>query len=392
MKTLLTLAANSVKFEIWVSTHLTRVLTKEKRVVLLIACIKVVIEMNLSERKLRILQAIIGDFIHSAEPIGSRTLSRKYDMGISPATIRNEMSDLEEMGFLTHPHTSAGRVPSDKAYRLYVNKLMERYELPEEEKRIILDQLTNNVMEFEKTIKHAATLLSELTSLTSFAITPKQDENKLRYVNILPVDDYTVVIMIVTETGRVTNTPIKLKNQYTDENLAVLSKVMTYNYKGKSISSILTLEIIKNFESDIEAMSKLAENIRPNFINTLENMLNVELYLDGLTNIFSIPEYNDIEKAKIFLEMINQKKEFTDVLVKREDGVIITIGTENQGDVMRDSSLITATYHIDGKMVGKLGVIGPTRMKYSEIVSIIEYMTDNLNRTFRLGGEGGEDE
>lgn len=352
-----------------------------------------VIDMNLSERKLRILQAIIGDFIHSAEPIGSRTLSRKYDMGISPATIRNEMSDLEEMGFLTHPHTSAGRVPSDKAYRLYVNNLMEKYELPEAEKDAIRAQLNKNVSELERTIKYAASLLSELTNLTSFAITPKQDENKLRYINILPVDEHTVVLMIVTESGRVTNTTIKLKSPYSPQHLELLSKVMTYNYKGMTISNILTMDIIRNFETDIEVMSKLAENIRPNFINTLENMLNVELYLDGLTNIFSIPEYNDIEKAKIFLEMINQKKEFTDVLINRDEGVIITIGTENQGDIMRDCSLITATYHIDGKMVGKLGVIGPTRMKYGEVTSIIEYITDNLNSTFRLTGEkGGKDE
>ena len=348
--------------------------------------------MDLSERKLRILQAIVGDFIRSAEPVGSRTLSKKYDMGISPATIRNEMSDLEEMGFLTHPHTSAGRVPSDKAYRLYVNNLMKRYELPEDEKKVIAEKLTKNVLELEKTIQHAASLLSELTNLTSFAITPSQEANQLKYINFLPVDKYTVVLMIVTESGKVTNTAIKLNQPYSEEHLNLLSKVMTYNYKGKTLSDILTLDIIKTFESDIEAMSKLVETIRPNFINTLESMLNVELFLDGLTNIFSIPEYNDIEKAKVFLEMINKKKHFTDVLVNRENGMIITIGNENKEDYMRDCSLITATYHINGKMVGKLGVIGPTRMKYDEVTSIIEYITDNLSQTFKLTGGDKEDE
>ena len=342
--------------------------------------------MDLSERKLRILQAIVGDFIRSAEPIGSRTLSRKFDMGISPATIRNEMSDLEEMGFLTHPHTSAGRVPSDKAYRLYVNNLMQKYELPEQEKQIIIEKLAKNVSELERTIQHAASLLSELTNLTSFAITPNQEANHLKYINFLPVDETTVVLMLVTESGRVTNTTIKLKNTYSEENLALLSKVMTYNYKGKSLSDILTVDIIKNFETDIEAMSRLVDNIRPNFISTLENMLNVDLYMDGLTNIFSIPEYNDIEKAKVFLEMINKKKHFTEVLINRDDGVIITIGKENQEDIMRDCSLITATYHVNGKLVGKLGVIGPTRMKYDEVTSVIEYITDNISETFKLTG------
>jgi heat-inducible transcriptional repressor len=362
-----------------ISTHLNRVLTNGEGA------------MDLNERKLKILQAIVCDFIHSAEPIGSRTLSRKYGMGISPATIRNEMSDLEEMGFLTHPYTSAGRVPSSKAYRLYVNDLMKRYELPEDDKRAISQKLSANFVEFNKTIEHAAKLLSEITNLTSFGITPKQDEDILKYINIHPVDDDTVVMMIVSESGKISNTALKLKVKYTEEKIRLLSKVMTYNYKGKSLSSILKMDIIKNFEMDIEAMSKLTESIMPNFLSTLENMLNVDLYMDGLTNIFSIPEYNDIEKAKLFLQMINQKKYFTDVLVNRDSGVIITIGDENAEEIMQDCSLITATYRINGKLVGKLGVIGPTRMKYDEVTSVIEFMTDNLSNAFQLT-EGGEDE
>lgn len=344
-------------------------------------------DMELNERKLKILQAIVGDFIRSAEPIGSRTLSKKYDMGISPATIRNEMSDLEEMGFLTHPHTSAGRVPSDKAYRLYVNNLMEKYEIPQQEKEIIKNKLNADISELERTIKHAATLLSEITNLTSFAISPKQDDNKLKYINILPVDEQTVVMMIVAESGKVSNTALRLKVPYTEEGLSILSKTMTYNYKGKSLSNIATLDIIKTLETDIEAMSKLARNIMPNFMTTLESMLNVDLYMEGLTNIFSIPEYNDIEKAKMFIEMINQKQHFTEVLVNRDNGVIITIGNENTDNIMQDCSLITATYRIDGKLIGKLGVIGPTRMKYDQVTSVIEYMTDNISKSFGVKGE-----
>jgi heat-inducible transcriptional repressor len=302
------------------------------------------------------------------------------------------MSDLEEMGFLTHPHTSAGRVPSDKAYRLYVNNLMQKYELPEDEKRVISEKITKNVTELEKTIQRAASLLSELTNLTSFAITPNQEANHLKYINFVPVDDSTVILMLVTESGKVSNTAVKMKVPYTEEDLTLLSKVMTYNYKGKMLSEILKLDIIKNFETDIEAMNRLVETIRPNFISILEDMLNVELFMDGLTNIFSIPEYNDIEKAKVFLEMINKKKRFTDVLLNRENGVIITIGNENPEDAMRDCSLITATYHINGKLVGKLGVIGPTRMKYDEVTSIIEYITENINQTFKLTGGDEDDE
>ena len=347
--------------------------------------------MDLTERKLKILQAIVGDFIYSAEPVGSRTISRKYDMGVSAATIRNEMSDLEDMGFLTHPHTSAGRIPSDKAYRLYVNSLMKKYELPEEEKQAIEKEISENMTELDKTIQHASNLLSRLTNLTAFAMTPNQDENKLKYVNILPVDERTVVLMIVAESGKVTNTAVRLKSQYDPKTLELLSKVLTHNYRGCSLSSILTLDIIKDLESDIVSMGKVAENIIPSFISTLENMLNVDLYIDGLENIFSIPEYNDINKAKVFMNMVSRKQELTKLLMNRKSGVIVTIGNENDDDIMKDCSLITATYCVDGHCVGKLGVVGPTRMKYDEVTSVVEFLTQNLNSAFKLA-EGEEND
>ena len=340
--------------------------------------------MDLSERKLKILQAIIDDFIHSAEPVGSRTLSKKYELGISPATIRNEMADLEEMGYIKQPHTSAGRVPSDKAYRLYVDKLMDKYVLSKQQKIIIGKKIMDNLVELDSTIEHASKLLSNLTNLTSFAITPKNDENILKYIKLVPVDTYSVLLMIVTETGNVHNTILKIDNSYTEENLNVLSKVLTYNYKGKTLSSITKTEIIRDFEEDIETMSRIMKNVMPNFLSTLESMLNVHLYMDGLTNIFSLPEYYNIERAKDFLEMLNQKEHITEVLMNRDSGVVITIGQENPDTEMKDCSLITATYSINGKTVGKLGVIGPTRMKYSKITSIVEYMTDNLSNAFKL--------
>ena len=344
--------------------------------------------MELSERKLKILQAIISDYVRSAEPVGSRTLSRKFDLGISPATIRNEMSDLEEMGYLTHPHTSAGRVPSDKAYRLYVNSLMPKQELTPQEKRTIADRLQADINEFDRTIQHAAQILSEITNLTSFAMTPTKTEETLRFVNLLPVDKNTVVLMIVSDSGEISNTAMRIKVPYTEENLQLLAKSMTYTYRGKKLTDVLKSRIQKNFETDIEAMSRLADNILPDFMKTLEDMLNVQLYMDGLTNIFDLPEYSDIDKARKFLALLDKKEDFTKKLIERDDGMIVTIGGENADDMMNDCSLITATYCVDGKMVGKIGVIGPTRMRYGEITSIMEYLTENLNNTFKL--ESGE--
>ncbi len=348
--------------------------------------------MELTERKLRILQAIIDDFVFSAEPIGSRTLSKKYDLGISPATIRNEMADLEEMGYLTHPHTSAGRVPSDKAYRLYVDNLMQCCPIPEAQQEDIRSKLNYNLLELNKTIERAATLLSDITNLTAFALTPKEDTNKLKYINLLPVDEKSVVLMIVTETGKVTNTVLRLKTGYDARKLEILSKLLTYNYRGKELSSILTVDIIKTVEVDIEAMSRLIENIMPEFLKTLEGMLDTELYMEGLTNIFNIPEYNDIDKAKMFMKMLNKKEHIAKVLDERADGIMITIGAENQDDEMKDCSLITATYRVNGKLIGKLGVIGPTRMKYDKVTSLISFMTDNLSRTFKLSEDIDSDE
>ncbi len=340
--------------------------------------------MDLTERKLKILQAIVGDFIHSAEPVGSRTISKKYDMGISAATIRNEMSDLEEMGFLTHPHTSAGRIPSDKAYRLYVNDLMQRYELSDDYKRAIEAELSANMNELDKTLKHASKILSQLTNLTAFAMTPRQDENVLKYVNILPVDETTVVIMIVAESGKVTNTAFKLKTPYDPSSLELLSKVLTHNYRGRSLSSLLTMDIIKDIENDVSALASIAKNIMPTFMTTLENMLDVDLYIDGLENIFNIPEYNDINRARDFMNTLSRKQELTRMLINRDSGVIVTIGDENDDETLKDCSLITATYCVDGKCVGKLGVVGPTRMKYNEVTSIIEYLTQNISDAFQL--------
>lgn len=340
--------------------------------------------MELTERKLKILQAIISDYVRTAEPVGSRTLSRRMDMNISPATIRNEMSDLEEMGYLTHPHTSAGRVPSDKAYRLYVNQLMEKHELSPADKALIASELQADINEFDRTIKHAARILSRITNLTSFAVTPTRNEETLRFVNLLPVDDQTVVMMIVSETGEISNTAVRLNSPCSPENLQLLAKSMTYNYRGKTLTDVLKDNMVESLETNVDAMSKLAKDIMPDFMKTLEDMLNVQLYMDGLTNIFDLPEYSDMERAKSFLTMLDQKDEFLKTIVDRDDGVIVTIGDENMDEQMSDYSVITATYSVDGRTVGKIGVIGPKRMKYGEVTSIMEYLTDNLNASFKL--------
>lgn len=342
--------------------------------------------MILDERKLKILQAIIGDFITNAEPVGSRTLSKKYKLGISPATIRNEMSDLEEMGLLTHPHTSAGRVPSDKAYRLYVNEIMRKREIPDNLKAAISEKLLVKMNELDTALEETARILSEITKLTSFAVTPNKAQDKLKYVNITPFNENSIIFTIVSESGKTSSQIVKIDSTYTEEGLIILAKILTYNFKGKTISQALTMDILESLKAEAAAMEGLATSIMPGFMRTLEDMLNVNLYMEGLSNIFDLPEYNDIEKAKMFMNTMSKKEILAKNISTREDGIIITIGNENPDENFKDYSLITATYHIDGKMVGKLGVIGPTRMRYEEITSIIEYLTDNLTNAFSITG------
>lgn len=346
--------------------------------------------MDLTERKLRILQAIITDYVQNAEPVGSRSIAKKYDFGVSPATIRNEMADLEEMGYLTHPHTSAGRVPSDKAYRLYVNNMMQKTDLSLQEKQTINERLQVNRNEFDRTIRHAAELLSDITKLASFAMTPSTRQDTLKFIRLLPIDDDKIVLMIVADSGKVINTTLRLNVPYTNDALEILSKTMTYHYKGHTIDDVLKNSIIEDVGTDLGALSSLAGDVMPNFMRTLEDMLNVNLYMEGLTNIFNIPEYSDMDRAKSFLELVSRKEEFTRDILNRDNGVIVTIGNENPEQAMKNSSVITATYHVDGKLVGKIGVIGPTRMNYSEVTSIMEYLTNNLSKSFMLSN--GKDE
>ncbi len=346
--------------------------------------------MDLTERKLQILQAIITDYVKNAEPVGSRSIAKKYDFGLSPATIRNEMADLEEMGYLTHPHTSAGRVPSNKAYRLYVNNMMTKQDLTAQEKQVINERLRVDREAFDATIRHAAQLLSDITKLASFAMTPSTHQDTLKFVRLLPIDDDKIVIMIVADSGKVTNATLRINVPYTNEALEILSKTMTHQYMGHTIDDVLRNSIIEDVGTDLDALSALVGDVMPNFMKTLEEMLNVNLYMEGLTNIFNIPEYSDIDRAKSFLELVSRKEEFTRDILNRDDGVIVTIGEENTEQSMKDSSVITATYHVNGKLVGKIGVIGPTRMNYSEVTSIMEYLTNNLSRSFMLS-RGKED-
>ncbi|QEK12371.1 heat-inducible transcription repressor HrcA [Crassaminicella thermophila] len=333
--------------------------------------------MELGDRKLKILQAIIKDFISTAEPVGSRTLMKKYDLGISAATIRNEMADLEEMGYLKQPHTSAGRIPSDKGYRLYVDSLMIIDKLAQKQKDIIKKSFIQSVGELEQIIATTSKILSQMTKLTSVVLSPQFEQSKLKSVQLVPIDDESVLLVTVSESGVVRNAILRMNEKYTYDNLMIINKILNMKLKGLTIGDI-TCQKVEDIKREMNMFHTLIDTITPVLISTLEEMVNVQLYLDGVTNIFNLPEYHNIEKARDFMEMLDKKEHIMDLLINSKDDIDVTIGKENKHEEMQDCSLVTATYKVNGMIVGKIGVIGPTRMNYEHIVSVVDYVTKNL--------------
>ncbi|KPU27924.1 HrcA family transcriptional regulator [Caloranaerobacter sp. TR13] len=339
--------------------------------------------MILNDRKLKILQAIIHSYITNAEPVGSRTIAKKYNLGVSSATIRNEMSDLEELGYLLQPHTSAGRIPSDKAYRLYVDNLMQIKKITEEERKKIKLGLLKEIREIEQVIQNAAKILSKLTNYTSLAIAPQIRRSKLKRIQLIPIDEHKVLVVMVTDTGIVKNTVFRIGNGIKEEQLEKITNYLNSRLKGCSIEDInknIETELVKEMYS----LKNTIKDILPLINQSIDGMYEVDLFADGVTNIFNFPEYNDIAKAKSFISFIENKESVVDMLLKSGfHDIQITIGSENCYEEVSSCSLITATYSLNGKTIGKIGVIGPTRMDYSKVVSVVKSIAFDLNEILK---------
>ncbi len=347
--------------------------------------------MELDERKLRILQAIIDDYIHTASPVGSRTISKRSDISLSSATIRNEMSDLEELGFLEQPHTSSGRIPSDKAYRLYVDTLMSKPELTSDEMHEIRDKFTDAMDEVEDVIKQTARVLSSLTNYTSMVLTPQLHSIKLMHIQIVPVTEGKALLVIVTDAGIAKDSIIKTPKGITPKQLEELSRMLTDRLKNKRLDEInevmlseLAAEIGDHKEFLNSLMDLFQKSIKPD---------NDSVELSGAMNMLNFPEYNDVDKAKNFLATIETK----DILCKTLKDATklefsITIGNENENPEMKDCSIVTATYKIGDNPIGSLGVIGPTRMDYGRVMSILGYMGKSLSEILTGMVDDGEND
>lgn len=337
----------------------------------------------LDERKLKVLNAIINSYIISAEPIGSRTISKKYDLGVSSATIRNEMSDLEDLGYLNKPYTSSGRVPSDKAYRLYVdtliNQIKSKNSLNNNIRTKVKKHLLKEVREIDQLIQNAAKILSGITSYTALALAPQFKQSTLRHIQLISIDNNKVLVVIVSDSGMVKNTIFRVENKVSEEQLSIISNFLNEKLKGLTLEE-MSNEIDTVVFKEIYEFKNIIKNIIPIVNQSMEEMESVELYADGITNIFNFPEYSDLAKAKTFLSFIEDKDSVANMMLNNTfKDFEISIGNENICEEIKDCSLITATYKLNGKTIGKIGVIGPTRMDYITVISAVKLLSINLN-------------
>lgn len=333
--------------------------------------------MELNERKLNILKAIVKDYIDTAEAVGSRSISKRYDLGISAATIRNEMADLEELGYLIQPHTSSGRVPSEKGYKLYVNSLMGNTELSDEEKIIIEKCIKQNVSNIKDLIHETSKLLSQLTNYTTVAVTKGLvNQSNIKHIQLVSMNNNEILLIVVTDKGDIKNAYISNDSYLEQSKLNLISDNLTKRLEGKSITEIDN-NLIAFIKYEISEYSILIDNlINALSFNIVEDDLSVSL--NGATNILNYPEFNDVIKARSFLNMLEKKETITTMVKSKgiqKDNINITIGSDNDCEIAKECSIVTATYNIDKDLVGKISFIGPTRMDYARIYAIVNYMS-----------------
>ncbi len=331
-------------------------------------------QMQLDERKYLILQAIIDDYIMTAVPVGSRTISRKSGVGYSPATIRNEMSDLEELGYLAQPHTSAGRVPSYKAYRLYVDHLMKTVRLTSDEREQMQEHLISKSKQVESVIRSAANVLSDATKYTSVIVAPKLATLRIRHVQLVPVAERTALMVIVTNAGIVKDAIIRVPEGMDSDDLYAISRMLTQKLADKPLEAVRQAfsELLRNAEQNRKLLGETLSVIEQRLESGPDA---ADVIVGGSGNMLEYPEYSDVNKARSFLAVL-ESKDTLRRLVGRDGGmeISIRIGPENQVPELNDCSIVTASYRVGDHSTGTLGIIGPTRMNYNRVISVLDFM------------------
>lgn len=335
--------------------------------------------MEFNERKKKILEVIIRDYINTAEPVGSRTLSKRYDLGISPATIRNEMADLEDLGFLVQPHTSSGRVPTQKAYRFYVDEVMEIGKLARAVRNDIHRGYLNVSTELENTMAHTASLLSTLTNYTAVVMSPRGSFANLKHVQLVPLIRDRVLMILVSREGIATEVELTLSEEIDASEALRLSNVIN-TMLGQASFMDLGETLLDRFE----ALRPVERRLLSEVIRELKAVVktkNSEVQAKGVTNLLAYPEFNDVGKIRQLVEVIEEKSILTDILSEDSGNQIIriTIGNENDNENLKEFSIVTTTYELGGEIMGAFGIFGPTRMNYDKVTSVMGTIRDELS-------------
>ena len=341
--------------------------------------------MQLDERKMKILQAIIRTYLETGEPVGSRTISKYTDLHVSSATIRNEMADLEELGYIIQPHTSAGRIPSDLGYRLYVDQMMEE---KDREVKEIKEVMLEKVDRLELLLKQVAKVLAVNTNYATMISAPQYQRNKLKFIQLSPLDKMQLLAVIVVEGNILKNTVIALDEELEDETLLKLNILLNTNLNGLSLEEI-NLGMISKLKEQAGVHSSIVSQV----IDTVAEIINededLEIYTSGAKNIFKYPELSDNQRASELISAFEEKQQFTnlvyDTLAKSEDkkGIQVYIGNETPIQNMKDCSVVTATYELEEGVQGTIGIIGPKRMDYEKVVDTLKNLMNQLVHLYK---------
>jgi heat-inducible transcriptional repressor len=334
----------------------------------------------LDDRKNKVLQAIIEDYVATAEPVGSRTIARKYSLGVSPATIRNEMAELEEMGFLEQPHTSAGRVPSDRGYRYYVDCLMESTDVSQADQAAIRRTFERKARELDTFIRETARILSDTTQLTAVMTAPQMEKASFRELRLVPLGGDKAVLIYITDSGFIENQVLELPVEVTMLELHRVSEVLNEQLRGQPVEA-LSRTAARALQQELYRYGALLEQTLQFLEHKLEPGERHRLYLGGTTKILNQPEFRDVDKVRALLNLLENDDVMSHLLVppdKLPQQPNIQIGEEINIREMSDCSVVSATYRLGGEVVGRVGVIGPKRMEYARVVGILNSVTQHL--------------
>ena len=339
--------------------------------------------MELDERKTVILKAIIKNYLETGEPVGSRTISKYTDLNLSSATIRNEMADLEELGFIVQPHTSAGRIPSDKGYRFYVDSMMQEHEKEVEQ---LKDVLLEREEKLDHMLKQAAKLMAVNTNYATMVTAPRNSRNTIKFLQLSRMDDAHILAVIVIEGNVIKNTVIDVEEALNDETMLKLNILLNTHLNGLSAEEI-NLGLISSLKQQAGMYGPIIAEVIDAVAETIKEDEDLEIYTSGTNNIFKYPELSDNQKTSDLINAFEEKQLLTQLIddtnEEGSDEIKVYIGEESPIQTMKDCSIVTANYEFGDGMRGMIGIIGPKRMDYDKVVGTIKTIKSQLDTMYR---------